>query len=321
VAAVAQTGTTPVARKRRRKVDWVAYGYLSPALVTICVLSIVPIFYTIYISFTNFNQMHFTSYQFVGLQNYKELLNPHDPLSNLFIPTLIWTIVYALCATGFSYLVGLALAVLLNNKHMREATVYRTLLIIPWAVPTLITMLAWQGLLNDQYGQINGLLHGVFGLPRIPWLTNATWARVAIIIANVWAGFPYMMTVCLGALQSIPTDQYEAAEIDGATWTQVFRYVTMPSVWRISLPLLIPSFSFNFNNFNATYLLTGGGPPNSNNPFLGQTDILASAAYKMTLSFNRYDLGSAIAVLLFILVAFISWLQMRYTGAFQEVDS
>ncbi len=95
----------------------------------------------------------------------------------------------------------------------------------------------------------------------------------------------------------------------------------MPSVWRISLPLLIPSFSFNFNNFNATYLLTGGGPPNSNNPFLGQTDILASAAYKMTMTFNRYDLGSAIAVLLFILVAFISWIQMRATGAFKEVDA
>lgn len=308
-------------RKRRRKIDWIAYGYLSPALVTICVLSILPIFYTIYISFTNFDQMHFTSYQFVGLKNYLELLNPKDPLSDLFIPTLIWTVIYALCTTGLSYMVGLVIAVLLNNKNMREATVYRTLLIVPWAVPTLITMLAWQGLLNDQYGQINGLLHGVLGLPRIPWLTNPIWAKVGIVTANVWAGFPYMMVVCLGALQSIPTDQYEAAAIDGASWTQLFRFVTMPSVWRISLPLLIPSFAFNFNNFNGSYLLTGGGPPNSNNPFLGTTDILASAAYKMTISFNRYDLGSAIAVLLFILVAFISWLQMRYTGAFKEVDA
>ncbi|WP_082744127.1 carbohydrate ABC transporter permease [Alicyclobacillus mali (ex Roth et al. 2021)] len=305
----------------KRRVDWIAYGYLSPALVTICVLSILPIFYTIYISLTDFNQMHFLSYQFVGLKNYEELLNPHDPLSNLFMPTFIWTLVYALCTTALSYLVGLILAVLLNNKHMKERTLYRTLLIVPWAVPNLISMLAWQGLLNDQYGQINALLHGLFGLPRIPWLTSALWARIAVIMVNVWAGFPYMMTVCLGALQSIPTDQYEAAEIDGANWWQVFRYVTMPSVWRISLPLLIPSFSYNFNNFNASYLLTGGGPPNSNNPFLGQTDILATAAYKMTLTFNRYDLGATISVLLFILVALISWVQMRYTGAFKEVDA
>ncbi len=213
--SVAQVDVKP--GKKRRKIDWIAYGYLSPALLTICILSIVPIIYTIYISFTNFNQMHFLSYQFVGLQNYEELLNPKDPLSNLFLPTLLWTVTYAVCATGFSYLVGLALAVLLNNKNMREAAVYRTILIIPWAVPTLITMLAWQGLLNDQYGQINALLHGVFGLPRIPWLTSALWARIAIIIANVWAGFPYMMVVCSGALQSIPTDQYEAAAIDGAS--------------------------------------------------------------------------------------------------------
>lgn len=317
--SVAQAGGSGQ-KKRRRKVDWIAYGYMSPALITIIVLSIVPILYTVYISFTNFNQMHFTSYQFVGFQNYKELLNPKDPLSNLFLPTLVWTVIYAVCATGLSYLIGLVLAVMLNNKNMREATVYRTFLIIPWAVPTLITMLAWQGLLNDQYGQINALLHGVLGLPQIPWLTNPTWAKVAVIMANVWAGFPYMMVVGLGALQAIPTDQYEAASIDGASWTQSFRYITLPSVWRISLPLLIPSFAFNFNNFNAVYLLTGGNPPNSNNPFLGQTDILASAAYKMTINFNRYDLGSAIAVLLFIIVAFISWLQMRSTNAFKEVD-
>ena len=305
---------------RRRKVDKSAYAFLTPALVTICVLSIAPILYTVYISFTNFNQLHFTSYQFVGLQNFKELLNPRDPLSNLFIPTFIWTLTYAFATTILSYLIGLFMAVVLNNKHMREATLYRTLLIIPWAVPSLISMLAWQGLLNDQYGQINALLHGVLGLPLIPWLTNPTWAKIGIIMANVWAGFPYMMIVCLGALQSIPNELYEAASIDGAGWLTKFRYVTMGAVWRISLPLLIPAFSFNFNNFNATYLINGGGPPNSNNPFLGTTDILASAAYKMTLNFNRYDLASAIAVLLFIIVAFISWLQMRYTGAFKGVD-
>lgn len=308
-------------RKPRRKIDKSAYVFLTPALVTISILSILPILYTIYISFTNFNQLHFTSYQFVGFKNFIELLNPHDPLSNLFLPTFVWTMTYALSATILSYLIGLTMAVILNNKNMKEATIYRTLLIIPWAVPTLISMLAWQGLLNGQYGQINALLHGVFGLPRIPWLTNPLWAKIAIIMANVWAGFPYMMIVCLGALQSIPGELYEAASIDGASWLKKFRFVTMGSVWRISVPLLIPAFSFNFNNFNATYLLNGGGPPNSNNPFLGSTDILASAAYKMTLNFNRYDLASAIAVLLFIIVAFISWLQMRYTGAFQGGDA
>jgi arabinogalactan oligomer / maltooligosaccharide transport system permease protein len=314
---------TAVLKKRRQKTQWSAYAFLSPALIGISVLSIGPMLYTIYISFTNFNQMHFLSYQFVGLKNFAELLNPNnplDPVSDLFIPTLIWTIVYALCATGLSYIVGLFLAVLLNNRNMRESAFYRAILIIPWAVPTVITMLTWKGLLNDSYGQINALLHWL-GLPTVPWLGDPFWAKVSIIIANVWTGFPYMMLVCLGALQAIPTELYESAAMDGADWWKQFRYVTLPEIWRLSLPLVIPSFAFNFNNFNATYLLTNGDPPRSTNPFLGTTDILASAAYKMTLNFNRYDLAAAISVLLFLLVAVISLIQIKFTKAFEEVDA
>jgi|SRR5579875_3263656 len=312
------TGRT-VYKSKRSKQQWSAYGFLAPALIGIIVLSIGPMLYTVYISFTNFNQMHFQSYQFVGFKNFVMLLNPNDPLSNLFIPTLVWTVIYALCATGFSYIVGMFLAVLLNNRHMREAFIYRAVLIIPWAVPTVITMLTWRGLFNDSYGQINALLH-TFGLPKIPWLSNPFWAKVAIIIANVWTGFPYMMLVCLGALQAIPNDLYEAASMDGANWRQQLRFVTLPEIWKLSLPLVIPSFAFNFNNFNATYLLTNGDPPRSTNPFLGTTDILASAAYKMTLNFNRYDLAAAISMLLFLLVAVISLIQIKFTGAFKEVD-
>ena len=311
---------TAVPKKQRQKTQWSAYAFLSPALLSIAVLSIGPMLYTIYISFTNFNQMHFLTYQFVGLKNFEALLNPHDPLSDLFIPTLIWTIVYALCATGLSYIVGMFLAVLLNNRNMRESAIYRSILIIPWAVPTVITMLTWKGLFNDSYGQINALLHWL-GLPAVPWLGDPFWAKVSIIIANVWTGFPYMMLVCLGALQAISTELYESAALDGANWWQQFRHVTFPDLWKLSLPLVIPSFAFNFNNFNATYLLTNGDPPRSTNPFLGSTDILASAAYKMTLNFNRYDLAAAISMLLFVLVAVISLIQIKFTKAFKEVDA
>lgn len=310
----------PARRKRpRQKVQWISYGYLAPALITLAVLSIAPIIYTIVIAFTNFNQMHFLHYQFVGFQNFAALFTPSDPMYTVFLPTLVWTFVYSISVTGLSYLVGLFVAVLLNNPKMRESAVYRAILIIPWAVPSLITMLAWQGILNDSYGQLNALLHTV-GLPQIPWQLSPFWARLSMVGVNVWAGFPYMMLVCLGALQAVPSDLYEAASIDGANWRQKFRFITMPSIWKVTLPLTIPSFAFNFNNFNASYLLTGGGPPRSDNAFVGYTDILASAAYKMTLNFGRYDLASAISIVLFVIVGILSWLNMRVTGAFKEAD-
>ena len=307
-------------KRERRKINWTAYGFLSPALLSMATLSIAPIIYTVYIAFTNFDAMHFMNYQWVGLQNFASLLNPNNPLSALFIPTFVWSMVFAVVSTLLNYIVGLFLAVILNNKNMRESAVYRSLLIIPWAVPGLISLLIWQGLLNDSYGQVNAILH-LLGIPSVPWLSNPTWAKVSVIMVNCWAGFPYMMTICLGALQAIPHELYEASAIDGATWGQQFRLITMPGIWKISLPLIIPTFSANFNNFNAVYLLTKGGPVRSDNPFVGYTDNLASAAYKMTITFNRYDLSAAISIILFLIVAILSFIQMRYTRAFQEDDN
>ncbi|GGH80089.1 arabinogalactan oligomer/maltooligosaccharide transport system permease protein [Pullulanibacillus pueri] len=307
-------------KKPKAKTQWSAYGYLAPAIVTISLLSIAPIIYTIYIAFTNFNANHFLDYQFVGFDNFIKLFTPGSPLASVFLPTLLWTFLYAILATFINYGAGLFLAVVLNNKGMKESAIYRTLLIIPWAVPGLISMLIWKGLLNTSFGQINGLLHSLFGMDPIPWLDSPMWAHVSILLVSLWAGFPYMMSVCLGALQSVPTEQYEAASIDGATWFQKFRSITMASVWKISLPLLIPTFAFNFNNFNAVYLLTGGDPARTDNQFAGSTDILASAAYKMTLQFNRYDWAAAISIFLFALVAILSLINMKFTRAFEEVD-
>lgn len=306
-------------RRERGKIQWSAYGYLTPALVTIAIFSIVPTLLTIVVAFTNASAIHFTNPSFVGFKNFIDLFKMSDPLAQVFIPTFIWTVTFAVLATSLNYLLGLFLAVLLNNKNMKESTFYRSILIIPWAVPGLISILIWQGLLNQSYGQINALIH-MFGIPPIPWLVNPFWARVSVILVNLWLSFPYMMTVCLGALQAIPEELFEAAGIDGASMWQKLRYITMPSVWQISLPLVIPAFAFQFNNFNAVYLLTGGGPARNSTQFAGYTDILASAAYKMTLDFNRYDLAATISIALFVLVGFFSWINMRATGAFQEVD-
>lgn len=320
IQAAAQ-GLMPQSKRHRQRVktDFRAYGFLTPALITVCLLTLFPVGFTVWISLTDWSAIHFLNYNFVGLKNYAQLLNQASPLATVFIPTLIWTVVFAFVTTAVNYLAGLFLAVLLNNRRIREASIYRTLLIIPWSIPSLISLLAWQGLLNQSYGQVNAALH-VIGISPIPWLVNPFWARLTVILVNLWLTYPYMMTVCTGALQSIPDDVYEASAIDGANWWQKFRFISMPSVWRVSLPLLIPAFAFAFNNFNVVFLLTGGGPPRSSTPFTGYSDILISAAYKMTLDYNRYDYAATISVILFIIVGIISWLNMTFTRAFKEVD-
>ncbi|WP_062310014.1 carbohydrate ABC transporter permease [Alicyclobacillus sendaiensis] len=299
--------------------QWSAYAYLSPAILTMCALSFLPMAFTIYISFTNWNEMHFLNYQFVGLKNYMSLFSKGNPLAIAFIPTLLWTLIFTFVSTSLNYLVGLFLAILVNEKTIKEARLYRTLLIIPWAIPALISTLSWQGLLNQNYGQINALLH-IFHIPPIPWLVDPFWARLSVILVNLWLSFPYFMTVSLGALQAIPTEQYESAEIDGASYWQKLVYITIPNVWRVTIPLLIPAYSATFNNFNIIFLLTGGGPPRLNTQFAGYTDILASSAYKIALQFNRYDLSATLSVVLFIMVGIISIINMRFTNAFKGDD-
>ncbi|MCL6454591.1 MAG: sugar ABC transporter permease [Alicyclobacillus sp.] len=306
-------------RHPHRKIQWSAYGYMSPAIVTMAVLSFLPMFFTIYISFTDWNEMHFMNYHFVGWKNYIELFSKNNPLSTAFVPTLVWTLVFTFLSTTLNYFVGLVLAVLVNDKALREARLYRTLLIIPWAIPALISTLSWQGLLNQHYGQINALLH-LFHIPAVPWLDTPLWARISVILVNLWLSFPYFMTVCLGALQSIPTEQYDSAAIDGTSAWQRFAYITFPNVWRVSLPMLIPAYSATFNNFNIIFLLTGGGPARASTQFAGYTDILASSSYKVALQFNRYDLSATISVVLFVMIGLISVFNMRFTNAFKGED-
>lgn len=295
-----------------------AYIYLLPALLSILFVTCLPIVYTVFISFTNYNMYHLTDFSFVGLENYLTVFS--GSLKNVFFPVLGWTVCFAVISTVGSYGMGLILAILLNNRHMKESKIYRAVLIVPWALPSTIAILAWQGLLNEQYGGINNLLH-VIGIGwNIPWLTNAFFARVGIIIVNIWLGFPYMMNVCLGGLQAISDDYYEAAKIDGATKFQCFRRITLPMVTKLSIPLVISTFASNFNNFGNIYMITQGGPARVDNQFAGYTDILASTTYKMTTWSNRYELSATFSVLIFIIVGAFTLMNMHMSGAFKEVD-
>lgn len=301
-----------------RKDNRRACAYLAPALISILLVTCLPIVYTVYISFTNYNMYHLEDFTFVGLQNYLTVLT--GSIRNVFFPVLGWTICFALLSTAGSYAMGLGLAVLLNNPRMKESRVYRAILIIPWALPSTIAILAWQGLLNEQYGGINNLLHMLGIAENIPWMTDTFWARVGILIVNVWLGFPYMMNVCLGGLQAIPNTYYEAAAIDGASRLQSFASITLPMVTKLSIPLVISTFAANFNNFGNIYMITQGGPARVDNQFAGFTDILASTTYKMTTWSNRYELSATFSVLIFLIVGTFTLVNMRLSGAFREVE-
>jgi arabinogalactan oligomer/maltooligosaccharide transport system permease protein len=293
------------------------YAYLSPALISITVLSIAPMLYTIALAFTDASLYNFrTGIHFIGLKNFVEIFQ--GPFSKVFFPVLGWNILYTFLSTLSQFAFGLFLAVLLNNPNLKETRLYRALLIIPWAIPGAIATLAWQGLLNKSAGQINLFLGKLFHIAPIPWLLEPNWARVSVLLVNLWLGFPFMMTITLGALQSIPGELYEAAEIDGANKWRQFWKVTFPMMLNFTLPVVIGSIAFNFNNFNTALLLVNGGP-NRTGPFAaGYTDILASVGYKLTVTLNRYALSAALSLVLFVLVAGISLLNMKFTGAFQE---
>lgn len=298
----------------------VPYAYLSPALITILVLSIFPMIFTFYLAFTDASLYTFKSgIQMIGLENFGEVFQ--GSFAKVFFPVLGWTFMYALLSCLTQYSLGMFLAVLLNNSNMRESNFYRAVLIMPWAIPATLAILAWAGLFNTSTGNINVALTQLFGMKEVPWLQDPTLARIAVLVVNLWLGFPWFMTVCLGALQSIPSEVYEAAEIDGANIWHKFVNVTFPMLIRFTMPLLIGSFALNFNNFGTAFLMTGGGPVRVGAFHAGYTDILVSVGYKLTINLYRYGLSAALSVILFFLVVVISIMNMKATGAFKEEEA
>jgi arabinogalactan oligomer/maltooligosaccharide transport system permease protein len=252
----------------------------------------------------------------VGLRNFDRMI--HNPLvSKPFLRVFIWTFVFATLVVLLSFSLGLFLAITLDKKGMGLQRLYRSLLVIPYAVPGFLSLLVWQGLLNDDFGVVNrGILHA-----HIPWLFDPNWAKVSVILVSLWLTFPYFFLVSLGALQSIPGELTEAAKVDGAGAWQLFRKVTLPLLLIAVAPLMIASFAFNFNNFGNIYLLTGGGPA-TDQPIAGSTDILISYTWKLAFAAGKgadYGLASAVAIVIFFIVATISMIGFARTRVLENV--
>lgn len=259
------------------------------------------------------------AFRFVGLKNFAFILSQAN---QALLPVFAWNVVFAASTVLLNALLGLVLGLVLNNKALKLRNFYRTALIISWALPGVITVQVWVALLNYNFGAINRLL-GVLGIYPIPWLNDPDWAKVAVLLVNLWLGFPYMMTATLGALSTIPDELYEAAKVDGATPWQALRHITLPLLEKPMLPILLSSFAFNFNNFYLIYLLTGGGPAQEGRLATAQaTDILISWAYKTAFSAegqSAYGLGAAISLIIFAITVAISLVNFRVTGALREV--
>jgi arabinogalactan oligomer/maltooligosaccharide transport system permease protein len=248
-------------------------------------------------------------------QNYVGLLT--DPrLSGPFIGVFIWTLAFSLLTVASMFLVGFLLAVVLDKK-MRGRNFYRAILILPYAMPSFMSILIWAGMFNREIGVINALL-GI----EVDWLNDPWLARGAILIVNLWLGFPYFYLISTGALQALPSDLEEAAAIDGASAAQIFWRIKFPLVLEILAPLLIASLAFNFNNFNLVYLLTRGGPTNVlDGESAGATDILITYAYKTAFSGAEQDFGlaSAISVIVFVIVGALSLWSLKQSKVLENV--
>lgn len=295
-----------------------AYGFITPAIAAMVVASFIPIAFTVYVGFTSWDLYHnalVQGFHFVGLANYREI---RDSLRGELLGVVIWTLAFASITTLANFGIGVFLAFLLNNPNMPERTLYRTILILPWALPASIMILVWSGLMNTDYGPINIMLQDLH-LAKVSWLTDPTLARVSVLLVNAWLGFPFMMTACLGALQSISTDLTDAALVDGAGIIVRFLRITFPLLRSATLPLIISSFAYNLNNFGAVYLLTSGGPPKLG-AIAGATDILPTYTYTLAFANQRYGLACAYAVVIFFFIGTLSGIQMKFSGAFEEVD-
>jgi arabinogalactan oligomer/maltooligosaccharide transport system permease protein len=217
------------------------------------------------------------------------------------------------------FLVGLILALIFNSPHLRSKRIYRTIFIVPLAIPSVLSVLVWAGLFTAETGVIDRLFH-----ISTPWLTDPWWARLAVLIVELWSVFPYMFLIATGAIQAIPGEILEAAEIDGASPLKSFTQIKLPLVVRTLGPLLVASIAMALNNFGAIYLLTGGGPTFSNsNGNAGATDILISYTYKLAFNSaggNNYGLASALSILNFILVGLISIYGLRKMKTMEEIS-
>ena len=288
-----------------------AQTILTIPVIGIFVFTVIPIIFMICVAFTNYDKEHTPPsalFSWVGLDNFKELLNfGGGGLGSTFFRVLGWTLIWAFFATFLNYFLGMAVAILINRKGIKLKKLWRTILVTTIAVPQIVSLL-YIGKLFAADGLINLFLmnHGIIDR-AIPFWTDANYARVLIIVINLWVGIPYMMLITTGLLMNIPADLYESARIDGASAFQSFRKITLPYMMFITGPYLLTSYIGNLNNFNIIFLLNKGQPKSMGlAKAAGSTDLLVTWLYTVTVTNNDYKTAAVIGIMVFLVTAIVS---------------
>ena len=284
-----------------------AHFYIAPALLALAILTFYPVLYGFWLAFTDANLTQLGDQSFIGLDNFFEVFSAEGFL-RVTLFTLVWTVVNVSAHIG----IGLFLANILHRSHIRGKVAYRTVLLLPWAVPSYISVLVWRGMFQPD-GFVNDLLG-----TNIDFLSDPTGAQIIVILVNIWLGVPFMMMSISGALQSIPKNMYEAAELDGVVGWAAFRHLTLPNLRSALIPLTLLGFIWTFNMFNVIYLMTDGGP----NLYFGQpgqTDILITYVYDVAFREGAYGVAAAWSVIIFLMLFAFSWRYMKQTNATEAV--
>lgn len=284
---------------------------LALPVVGIFIFTVLPIIFMICIAFTNYDATHQPPgklFTWVGFDNFKEIFSfGSNGFGKTFFTVLIWTLLWAFFATFLNYFLGLAVAMLINKKGIKLKKMWRTILIVTIAVPQFVSLL-YVGKMFAADGLVNTyLLKWGWISKAIPFWTNPTYARILIIVINLWIGIPYLVLIATGLLMNIPADLYESARIDGASNVQMFFKITLPYMLFVTGPFLLTQFIGNINNFNVIYLLNRGQPQSmklSDNA--GYTDLLVTWLYKMTVNDSNYKMAAVIGIMVFVVVAVIS---------------
>jgi arabinogalactan oligomer/maltooligosaccharide transport system permease protein len=303
---------------------WLAYLYILPAFLLMAFITFYPLLYQVWMSFTNFQlkNLRLLNPDLVGFQNYINVIVRGLPVTNydfgrIFVFNLFWTAVNVFLHVA----IGIAIALILNMEKMPAKRLYRSLFVIPWALPSLVAGMMWANMWHDKFGAVNLLLKELGANGSIRWLLDTrplvnlpqiglvlSLSFIAVLIANIWLGWPFMMVIATGALQSIPKDIYEAAEMDGVNNWQKIWNITLPLIRPAMVPAAMIGIMMTFNQFNIIYFVTGGGP-------VGLTEILVTQGFKLVNPQGWYGVASAFNIIVFIILGIITLITNRVTRA------
>ena len=294
---------------------------MSLPVIFLGVFTVIPLIYMMCMAFTNYSKTgdHLILFDWVGIENFVSLFNPNSSVGKQFGEVLGWTLIWAIFATFLNFFMGTIVAILINRKGTKLKGLWRGLLSLTIAVPQFVSLMVINSMIQPD-GIVNRMLMDA-GLvaEKLPFLTNATWARVTVIVVNLWVGIPYTIMQVTGILKNIPAEQYEAATLDGANAYQQFKNITLPYMLFVMTPYLITQFTGNINNFNVIYLTTRGNPIGVGET-AGATDLLVTWLYKLSVDKQEYNMAAVIGIFTFIVLSIVSLVTYRSTGSYKDEE-